>query len=418
MDIALPAEIRAKRTRKNLFTGILCVGLLLGGVCAVRYFFKSRTTRSEITLATVETGLVENTLPATGEILPEFEEVLTSPINASIKGALYDAGNKVVKGQSVLVLGKAATENEYQKQQFGLESKRSEIQKLRLDLEKGFFDLRSSNAIKQLRISNLHAAVENARRLFTAGGGTQEGIEQAELNLQVAELEKKQLENEIRSKQQTMQVEEREAEIAASVQQNDLNELSRKMHLADIVATRSGVVTYVNKNIGATVKEGDVLARIADLSSYKVAGTISDTYLDQLHSGMPVIIRINETQLRGHLTNISPSVQNGIVSYELQLDDRNNKLLRPNMKVDVFLVTVSHARVMRVANGPAFKGPGMQQIYVVSHNKAEKRNILTGLMNFDFVEIRQGLRPGDEVIVSDLSEYKNSSELSIIDSQP
>jgi HlyD family secretion protein len=52
------------------------------------------------------------------------------------------------------------------------------------------------------------------------------------------------------------------------------------------------VVTYVNKNIGATVHEGDALARIADLSSFKVNGSISDSYMDQLRNGMPVIVRV------------------------------------------------------------------------------------------------------------------------------
>jgi HlyD family secretion protein len=95
-----------------------------------------------------------------------------------------------------------------------MQSKRNEIAKLKLDLNKSFFDIQSNNDIKQLRISNLADAVENAKRLFKAGGGTREGIEQAELNLKVAQLEKKQLENEIKSKQQTMQIEIKEAEIA------------------------------------------------------------------------------------------------------------------------------------------------------------------------------------------------------------
>ena len=133
-----------------------------------------------------------------------------------------------------------------------------------------------------------------------------------------------------------MQVEMRESEIAAAIQENELHELERKLQLANIVATRAGVVTWVNKNIGAAVHEGEPLARIADLSSFKVQGSISDNYLDQLHNGMTAIIRINETQIRGTVSNIYPSVQNGIVSFDIQLDERNNKLLRPNMKVDVF----------------------------------------------------------------------------------
>jgi HlyD family secretion protein len=183
--------------------------------------------------------------------------------------------------------------------------------------------------------------------------------------------------------------------------------------LANIIATRSGVVTYVNKNIGATVREGESLARIADLSSFKVNGNISDNYMDQLHNGMPVIVRINETQLKGHVVNVYPSVQNGIVTFDVQLDERNSKQLRPNMKVDVFLVTDMHSKVMRVANGPAFKGPADQDIFVLNGGKAERRSVHIGLSNFDFVEIKDGVKPGDVVITSDMAEYKNVKELTI-----
>ena len=180
-----------------------------------------------------------------------------------------------------------------------------------------------------------------------------------------------------------------------------------------MVATRSGVVTYVNKNIGANIKEGETLARIADLSSFKVTGSLSDNYLDQLHSGMPVIVRINDTQLRGNVSNVYPSVQNGIITFDIQLEERNNKQLRPNMKVDVYLVTAVHNKVMRVANGPAFKGGSPQDIFVLNNGKAERRSVHTGLSNFDFVELKDAVKPGDIVITSDMSEYKNSTELTI-----
>jgi len=415
MDQVIEQEVAARRRKKGILIGVMVITVLAVAVWLVRTTLKSTVKRSEIITSVVEQGSVENTLNATGEVLPEFEEILTSPINASIKNVLMDAGNKVKAGQSILTLDKSASQTDFEKISFQIQSKRNEISKLKLDLNKSFYDIRSNNDIKQLRISNLVDAVENAKRLFKAGGGTREGIEQAELNLKVAQLEKKQLENEIRNKQQTMQIEIKEAEIALAIQENDLHALQRKLQLANIVATRGGVVTYVNKNIGATVREGESLARIADLGSFKVNGSISDSYMDQLHNGIPVIVRINEIQLKGHVVNVYPSVQNGVVSFDVQLDERNNGQLRPNMKVDVFLVTDVHSKVMRVANGPAFKGANTQDIFVLNGNKAEKRTVHTGLNNFDFVEIKDGVKPGDVVITSDMSEYKNAKELTIKD---
>jgi HlyD family secretion protein len=413
MDTVIEEEVTARKKKSAIIIITVVIAVFAMAVWLLRSSLKSTIKKTEITTAVVEKGSVENTLNATGEVLPEFEEILTSPINASIKKVLMDAGNKVKAGQSILTLDKSATQTEFERLNFQLQSKRNEISKLKLDLNKSFFDIRSNNEIKQLRISNLADAVENAKRLFKAGGGTREGIEQAELNLKVAQLEKKQLENEIKSKQQTMQIEIKEAEIALAIQENDLHELQRKLNLANIIATHTGVVTWINKNIGATVREGESLARIADLGSFKVNGSVSDNYMDQLHNGMPVIIRVNDTQMKGHVANVYPSIQNSIVTFDVQLDERNNKLLRPNMKVDVFLVTELHNNVMRVANGPAFKGASAQDVFVINGDKAEKRTVHIGLTNFDFVEIKDGLKPGDVVITLDMSEYKNSSELTI-----
>jgi len=379
----------------------------------VRSSLVSVVKKSVITTAVVERGDIENTITASGEILPEFEATITSPINASVQKVIIDAGSKVKSGESILMLDKSASQTEFEKLKFQLASKENEIKKLKLELDKSFYDIKSSNDIKQLRINSLEADVENAKRLFKAGGGTRESIEQAELNLKVAKLEKQQLENEIKSKQQTMQVEMREAEIAAAIQANDLHELERKLQLANIVASRNGVVTWVNKNLGTAIHEGDALARIADLGSFKVQGSISDTYLDQLHNAMSAIIRINETQLRGTVVNIQPSVQNGIVSFVIQLGEQNNQLLRPNMKVDVFLVTAARKNVLRVANGPAFRGASSQDIFVLNQGKAERKTVHTGMTNFDYVEVLDNLKPGDVIITSDMSAYKNTKELTI-----
>ena len=413
MDKEIEVEVRRSKKKKAIIISIAGVAILLAAIFLLRSSFASALKKSAIITAVVEKGNIENTLNASGEILPEFEEIITSPISASIQDVLVDAGTSVKAGQSVLSLDKSASQMEYAKQKFGLESKNNDIQKLKLELDKSFYDIKSNNNIKQLRINSLEADVENAKRLYKAGGGTREDVEKAELNLKVARLEKQQLENEIKSKQQTMQVQMREAGIAAAIQQNDLYELERKLQLANIVAKRDGVVTWINKNIGAAVQEGESLARIADLASFKVQGSISATYLDQLRNGMSAIIRINETQVRGTVVNIQPSVQNGVVQFNIQLDERNNKVLRPNMKVDVFLVTSSKANVLRVANGPAFRGASSQDIFVMENGKALKRTVHVGMSNFDYVELLDNVKEGDVIITSDMSQYKNSKEVII-----
>jgi HlyD family secretion protein len=187
MDTEITEEVTRQKRKKGIIYGFITIAAIVVCIWLIRIYLGSSVSRSEITIAKVEVGDVENTLNATGEVLPEFEEIITSPINASIKNVVTDSGGKVKAGQSILTLDKSAAEHDYNTLKFQLETKKSEIAKLKLDLDKSYFDIQSNNDIKQLHIGNLTDAVENAKRLFKAGGGTREDIEQAELNLKVAQ---------------------------------------------------------------------------------------------------------------------------------------------------------------------------------------------------------------------------------------
>ncbi len=413
MDTLIEEKVINRKKKRRILISCVVIAMLIATAWLIRYYFKPSLTTADFTTAKVATGIIENTINATGEVLPEFEEIIASPISASIKDVLMDAGNKVNKGQSILTLDKSITQTAYEKLRFQMESKENEIRKLKLDLEKSFFDIKSNNSIKQLRISNLKDAVSSAKRLLNAGGGTKEDVERAQLDLKVAELEKLQLENEIKSKQQTMKIEIREAEISLAIQRSDLDALKRKLDLAEVVATRQGVITWVNKNIGASINEGEALVRIADLSGFKVAGSMSDNMLEKVNNHMAAIIRVGDKLLRGAIVNISPAVSNGIISFDIQLNDKSNAALRPNQKVDVFLITDTRNGVLRITNGAAFNGSNLQEVFVIKNGIAERRTVKTGLSNFDYIEIVSGLKEGDEVITSDMASYKNVKTITI-----
>lgn len=414
MDRDIPEENQKEQSRRRwLWIGVFAL-VVAGAVWGLRTSLSNSVNKIDLRLATAEIGNVENTLTASGEIQPDFEAVITSPITAVIQQIYLDAGASVKNGDKILELDKEFTQLNFEKMKDELELKRNGIVKLRWELEKSFYDLKINDSIKVLKINSLRADIENAKRLFKAGGGTRENIDQAEQNLRIAQLEKRQLENDIRIKQQTMRADIRESEIGAQIKEKDLQELQRKLQQANIIANRTGVLTYVNKNIGSKVAEGEVLARLADLGGFKVIGSISDNYADLIRVGMPVVVRINDTQLRGTLTNILPSVQNNIVNFDVQLDDKANKLLRPKMKVEVYPVTDAHNQVVRVANGAGFTGTPVQDVFVLRPDgKAERRTVKIGLANFDFVEVKEGIRAGERVIVSDMSKYKNIKELEI-----
>jgi HlyD family secretion protein len=415
MDREISQQEVARRRTKLWYYAALALIVILGAAWLMRRALSNTVKRSEIRTAIVETGDIENTLTAIGEVQPEFEQVITSPISAVLQQVYINAGTTVKPGDKILELDKVFTQLEFEKQKDELELKRNGIVKIKLELDKSFFDIKIQDSIKACQITSFKADLENAKRLFKAGGGTREAIEKAETNLQIAQLEKRQLENDIRSRQAVMQAGIRESEISASIQEKGLREFERKLSQAEIIATRAGVLTYVNASIGAKIDEGESLARIADLASFKILGSISDSYASQLQVGMPIIIRLNDSIAQGTLLNIRPSVTNNVINFEVTLNDRRlNSQLRPKMKVELYAVTDAHKNAIRVSNGPAFNGSAAQDVFVLTPNgKAERRSVKIGMSNFNYVEILSGLNPGEKVIISDMSVFKHVKEVEV-----
>jgi HlyD family secretion protein len=175
------------------------------------------------------------------------------------------------------------------------------------------------------------------------------------------------------------------------------------------------VLTWVNEDIGATVQQGDPLARVADLSSFRVRATISDSYADALHPGDAVVVRLNGTDLRGTISTVSPAVEKGTVTFYARLAEDHHPALRSNLRADVFVVTSKQRNVLRVKNGPFYQGGREQPVFVVRDGKAERRVVRFGESNLDYVQILSGLRPGEEIVLSDMKDYLETPSLTIKD---
>ncbi len=413
MDREVPVEqLNKTRIRKWVF-GVLAVLVL----AALVYFFKksisSSIEASRIRTGTVELGDVENTLDATGEVIPAYEQIITSPIRATIKRLLLTPGTRIEPGQAIVELDKSLTQIEFERQEDQLALKNNSIEQLRMRLDKNLYDAEISDKIKLLNINKLKADLDDAKRLVKVGGGTNEDVTRAENALKIAQLEKQQLENDLAYNRKSMGASLRETELGAQIERKNLKELSHKLRMADIVADRRGVLTWVNENIGSSVNEGEMLAKVADLGSFRVEGACSDVYADQVKAGLPVIVKVNDSTLRGVITQVKPAVKDGVVGFVVQLDNARSESLRPNMKVELYVVTSRSANALRVGNGPAFTGKRKQYVYVVEGETARRREVEIGLSNFDFVEIKSGLAAGDKVILTDMNAYEHLEEIEI-----
>ena len=113
------------------------------------------------------------------------------------------------------------------------------------------------------------------------------------------------------------------------------------------------------------------------------------------------------------MTKIRPTVQNGIVTFEVALDESDHAVLRPNLRVDVHAVTEQRMDTLCLKRGPILNVRGHEYMFVVRDDKAIRTRITIGLSNFEEYEITEGLSEGDEVIISDMSDYFKAKEVQL-----
>lgn len=413
-------ELSRSTVRKNRLKPVIRIVLILlaatAGFYLLTYFLKPKAGKQDFRMAKVEIGDIEQTISANGLVVPAFELQLNAPVNTEIKEVFLKSGAQVKSGDLILGLDEEYIQLEYGSIKDELELKNNNITKLKLEYEKNLKDLEYEDGIKGLQLSSLESKLKDVTRLKEIGGATQEEVQQSLLELEIARLEKKKLENDLNFRKQTLKSDQRNLELEVLIQEKKLKELDRKLSETSVKAPRSGVITWINQDIGKKVNEGDPIVRLADLQSFRIEASCSDRYSSLVKVGMPVKVRLNQSRIEGRIVSILPAVQNNTLEFLVDLDDPDYKDLRPSMQVEVFIVTDKKENALRVKNGPTFKGAIEQKIFVVKYNEAIAYQVRIGLTNTDFVEIiSDGIKPGDQVIISDMSDYEKINVIELKD---
>jgi len=412
MDIELPEEVKQRNNLKkwSVYGSIFLV--LVFALLAFRLLLKPTVQRSRILTAKVEKGSIEATVSASGIVVARFEQSISTPIEARIEKVLHQSGEQVNAGESILLLNREFSMLALEKLKDEQSLKKNKIVQLKLSLQKTVNELESQYQIQKLKVESLGSLYDDEKQLKKIGGTTDDKLKQAELNLKISSQELELLEKKIQNQKESVVADLRAQDLEISIQQKTISELERKIQQAEVRAEQKGVITWVNENIGSTVRSGELLAKIADLSSYKIEATISDNFGAQLQVGGAVIVKIDENELRGTISNINPSVINGSLNFNVELDDKANKVLRPKLRADVYVITSFQANVLRVKNGPFYNGSNNQKVFVLDGDKAIATSVQLGESNFDFVQV-SGLNEGDEIIISSMSDFERTEAVEI-----
>lgn len=414
MDREIPKEVRDKERKKKFIkygaigvAAVVCIAVLIS-------FMRSSVNRKDLVFSEVDNGTIEVSVSASGKVVPAFEEIINSPINTRIVEVYRKGGDSVDVGTPILKLDLQSTETEYKKLLDEEQMKRYQLEQLKVNNNTYLSDLSMQVKISAMKLNRMEVELRNERYLDSLGSGTTDKVRQAELNFNTGKLELEQLRQQYANESKVKEADLKVKELEFNIFSKSLAEMKRTLDDAQIRSPRKAILTYINNQVGAQVAEGSQIAIISDLSHFKVEGEIADTYGDRVAAGGRAIVKIGNEKLEGTVSSVTPLSKNGVISFIVQLNEDNNKRLRSGLKTDVYVMNAVKEGVLRLANASYYVGRGEYELFVQdSKDEIVKRKVQLGDSNFEYVEVISGLKPGDKVVVSDMSSYKNKNKLKL-----
>lgn len=414
MDREIPKEVRNKERKKKIIRYSAIGVIAIVGISVLISVMRAGVQKKDLVVSTVDKGTIEVSVSASGKVAPAFEEIINSPINSRIVEVYKKGGDSVDVGTPILKLDLQSTETDYKKLLDEEQMRRYKLDQLRVNNQTKLSDMAMQIKVSEMKLARMKVELRNEHYLDSLGAGTTDKVRQAELSYNTSQLELEQLKQQYANEKQVAAAELKVQELDFNMFRKGLAEMKRTLEDAQIRSPRKAILTYVNNQIGAQVSQGGQVAIISDLSHFKVEGEIADTYGDRVAAGGKAIVKIGSDKLEGTVSSVTPLSKNGVISFSVQLKNDNNKRLRSGLKTDVYVMNAVKEDVMRIANASYYVGRGEYELFVMtSDNEIVKRKVQLGDSNFEFVEVIGGLQPGDKVVVSDMTQYKNKNKLKV-----
>ena len=414
MDREISKEVQRKEQRKQFIRIGTAVGGFIVLIVVVISMLQTSLKRKDLNISTVDKGVIEVSVSASGKVIPAFEEIINSPINSRIVEVYKRGGDSVDVGTPILKLDLQSAETEYNKQLDEEQMKSLQLEQQRVTNHNKLSEMEMNLKVSRMELDRKAVELRNERYLDSLGAGTTDKVRQVELDYNVSILKLKEDEQKYKNEQALTEADLKVKELELNIFRKSLAETRRTLEDAQIRSPRKAILTYVNNEIGSQIGQGAKVAIVSDLSHFKIEGEIADTYGDRIAAGSKAVIKIGSEKLDGTVSDVTPLSKNGVISFTVQLEEDNHKRLRSGLKTDVYVMNAVKDDVLRIANSSYYVGKGEYELFVVNGNQLLKRKVQLGDSNFEYVEVVSGLQEGDQVIVSD-NAYKDKNKLKIED---
>jgi HlyD family secretion protein len=407
MDIKRPTKSKLnKRIRKAvfIFIGVAAIGGITYGLTKLKPAAPT-LDRSTAVIDTVKRGPMVREVRGIGTLVPQDVRFIPAPADGRVEKIPLQAGVVVGYDTVIAELSNPQMEQEAMDAEFQVKAAQADEETLRTRLE-------SESMTQQSTIAGINAEYSQAKlQLDTDEVLGKQGLV-PDLTMKISRMKVQDLANRLKVEQQRLAVGSKSVKAQISAQQTRISQLRALAKLKREQATglkvragTSGVLQEVSVKVGQQVTPGFNMARVADPNSLKAELKVPETTIKDVKIGQSVKVDTRNGIIDGQVQRIDPAAREGTFIVDVQLTGVIPPSARPDLSVDGTIELERLADVLFMGR-PAF-GQGQQTVGLFrlspDGQEAVRVSVTLGRNSVSTIEIVNGLREGDQVILSDTS---------------
>lgn len=408
VDIPRGEEVkRRKRIKQSIYAvvGLTVIILITVGVSRLKPAAPT-VDRATVWIDTVKRGSMVRQVRGSGTLVPEEIRWIPAETTGRVEKIVLRAGAKVAPESVILELSNPELQQTVTADQQNLKAAEANFESRKADLNSALLNQRAAAARVEADLRQAEMTLEANEQLYKDGLLSEIQLKQSRTSA-----------NELKNR---YQIEEKRTEIAAqninaqlAPQQADIERLRtmyelhrRQLDQLRVRAGMPGVLQLVPVEVGAQVKQGDNLARVANPQTLKAELRIPETQTKDIAIGQEASIDTRNGIVPGRVSRIDPAAQNGTVGVDVTLLGALPPGARPDLSVDGTIELERLENVVYVGR-PAFgqEKSSVGLFRLTDGGDAVRISVKLGRSSVNTIEIVDGLKPGDQVILSDMSAW-------------
>ena len=408
MDIQRPSNARAKRIRRIIYAAIALVSItgVTYGVTRLRPAAPA-VDKAAIWTDEVKRGPMIRDVRGVGTLVPVDIRWIPAQTDSRVDLIVLHPGAIVKPDSIILELSDPILQRETLDAEYQLKAAQADLESLKVQINSELLNQKSFTAAVRSDYEQAKLQHEVDEKLRAEGIG-------AEVTAKLSKVKAEQLA--IRLKLEEDRTKNAEDSAAARLQaqqshvdqQRALYDLKRsELDSLHVRAGIEGVLQLVPVDVGQHVTPSTNLARVADPKHLKAEIKIPETQAKDITIGQPATVDTRNGILKGQVSRIDPSVQNGTVTVDVLFTEPLPNGARPDLSVDGTIELENLKDVLyvgRPVHGQSDSTIGLFKI-VEDGSEGLRVSVKLGKSSVNAVEIRQGLKVGDKVILSDMSAW-------------